>query len=456
MNLKLRFSLAFSLLFSLLLAALMLTIYYLFSNFRQEEFRDRLSEKAETTVKLLVEVKEVDYQLMKIIDRNSINRLYNEKTLVFDDEMKLIYNSIDNARVSWTKEDLKKVKEENLTFKRYKEYDVLGIHYPYYNKDYYVLISAEDKYGNNKLRYLKYLLAVSFVVSVVLVWVLSFYLSKMSLKPLDSFRKEIQEITDKNLNKRLSEPTAAGEIQALSYSFNQMMNRIDSAYQSQKSFTGNASHELRTPIAKILAQLENVMGDRDISASVRNTLNSVIEDATQLSEIVTSLLLLSEINNKGDYASFSKVRLDEIIFASSAQVAKFHPDFKFQFEIEPSSSVDLNLEVNADEILLQIAFANLFRNAFVYSENRTVQCKINQAGGNLEVVITNTGPTPKVKDTSELFNTFTRGDNVMEKAGSGIGLSIVKRILQYHFAIVEYKTPTSNLNVLVVTIPNSI
>jgi len=456
MNLKLRFSLFFSLLFSILVGAVMFTIYYLFSNFRQEEFRDRLSEKAETTVKLLIEVKEVDYQLMKIIDRNSINRLYNEKTLIFNNEMQLIYNSLDDAIVPWSKEELRNVKKFNSVFKRYKEYDVLAIHYPYSGKDYYVLISAEDKYGNNKLRYLKYLLIVSSVISVTLVWTLSFYLSKKSLQPLDEFSKEIQDITDKNLNKRISNPASDSEIKALSFSFNQMMDRIDTAYQSQKAFTGNASHELRTPIAKILAQLENVIRSVDTPETIKKTLNSVIEDAGQLSEIVTSLLLLSELNNKGEYAHFSKLRLDEIIFASSVQVSRLHPEFKFQFEIDATTSSEINLEVNADEILLQIAFANLFRNAFTYSEDKTVKCIVGQEAGNLHITITNIGPTPNVKDTSELFNTFTRGDNAFEKTGSGIGLSIVKRILHYHSATIEYQTPTSNLNMLVVTIPVAI
>jgi hypothetical protein len=86
MTLIQRFSILFSFLFSILLAAVMMTIYYSFAYFRVEEFKDRLSEKAETTVKLLIEVKEIDYQLQKIIDRNTINRLYNEKTLVFNDK----------------------------------------------------------------------------------------------------------------------------------------------------------------------------------------------------------------------------------------------------------------------------------------------------------------------------------------------------------------------------------
>ena len=121
MNIKQRFSLFFSTLFSILLAAVMLVVYYLFSNFRTEEFKARLAQKAETTVKLLLDVKEVDYHLLKIIDRNSINRLYNEKTLIFDENMQLIYNSIDDATINWSRSDLEQIKKDNVVFRKTKE-----------------------------------------------------------------------------------------------------------------------------------------------------------------------------------------------------------------------------------------------------------------------------------------------------------------------------------------------
>src|SRR5215218_4219935 len=106
MQLKHRVPLFFSFLFSLLLASVMLTVYYLFSNFRKIEFKDRLAERSKTIIKLLLEVKEVDDQLLKIIDQNTINRLYNEKTLIFNDSMRLIYSSIDDAIIAWSAEDL--------------------------------------------------------------------------------------------------------------------------------------------------------------------------------------------------------------------------------------------------------------------------------------------------------------------------------------------------------------
>ena len=95
-----------SILFTLLFGVVSAIIIVLFANFRKEEFKDRLEEKALTTVKLLLVVKEVDYQMLKIIDHNTINKLYNEKVLVFDRNLGLIYSSLDDTKIDWRPSDL--------------------------------------------------------------------------------------------------------------------------------------------------------------------------------------------------------------------------------------------------------------------------------------------------------------------------------------------------------------
>lgn len=453
MTLIQRFSFFFTFLFSVLLATAMIAVYLSFSHFRKKEFQNRLLEKAETTINLLLKVDGVDTTLLKTIELNTVNRLYKRKALVLDSELNIIYNTTNLRASRWSKDDLLSLKRKKVAFKKIGPYEISGSYYKVDNRDYYVLVSAEDQYGNTKLGHLRYILLITFLICSILVWILAFYVSRSGLKPLDKVRKDIQEITDKNLNKRLPELETNDELKALSNSFNQMMDRIDEAYQRQKEFNGNASHELRTPIARILLQLENVLQKNDIPDQVRRVLKSVTEDTSQLSEIVTSLLLLSEINSKGE-TFFSKVRLDEIIFNAASKISKLNKDLKFQFEIEDNGS-QINLDIEADETLLLIAFTNLIRNAYLYSDNESVKCVISQVQNSIVVVITNSGITPDVDDTSTLFNTFSRGSNTADKAGSGIGLSIVKRILQHHKASINYEIPTKNLNKITVVIPTT-
>ncbi|AYL98813.1 hypothetical protein [Mucilaginibacter celer] len=112
MNLKQRFSFIFSSLFSVLLASVMVTVYFLFTHFRQDEFATLLTEKAQTTAKLLIEVKEIDYKMQKLIDSNSVNKLYNENTQIYDSFKKLIYNSNSKLTIDYTDDELDQIKEK--------------------------------------------------------------------------------------------------------------------------------------------------------------------------------------------------------------------------------------------------------------------------------------------------------------------------------------------------------
>jgi signal transduction histidine kinase len=451
MKLKYRFPLLFSLLFSILLGAVLLTVYYLFADFRKVEFTDRLSERVQTTGKLLLEVKEVDSAMLRIIDRNTINQLYNERVQIYDDNQQLIYSSNGDTTVHWSSNELNLLKIKKEIFNQSKAFDIVGLHYGYGNRDYYLFISAEDKYGNRKLNYLKLLLVSAYLLSILLLWLLAFYLSQKTLKPLHRFTMQIQEINTKNLTVRLDESGRKDEIKDLSHSFNGMMNRINEAYKSQEEFTSNASHELRTPVTRIVMQLENLMKTNEAQPTVKKLLASISEDAYQLSDSITSLLLLSKMEVEGDRAAYQKVRIDEVLFAARGEILKLHPDFKFHFTIESKAGQEVTMEITGDESLLKIAFQNLLKNAYHYSDNQTVYCIVQQEEQALELLLVNTGDVPKVSNTKTLFNTFTRGSNVNNKPGSGIGLSIVKRILTYHHASITYKIPDARTNKIVVS-----
>ena len=451
MNLKQRFSFSFSLLYSVILAALLFVVYTQFANFRKEEIQNRLKEKAQTTLKLLVEVKQVDYQLLKLIDSNTINNLYNEKVLIFNDTFGLIYSSIDDAVINWDRKLLKRVQDEDYIYMTENEYDIVGIESQYQGKVYLVLISAEDKFGNRNLVYLKYLFIIAFVIGLVLVWALSFYLSKEALAPLDLFKGKVQNISENNLSTRIEDTGRKDEITELSRAFNMMIDRIDKSFQYQKSFVGSASHELRTPLSKISAQLENLMQNPDFPSKYIPILSSINEDTQQLSDIVTSLLILSKLEKENTSKAFSDVRIDEIIFSSAEFLKKFYPDLKIHFEIINETKGEDKLEIKGDESLLKIAINNLLKNAYLYSDTKEVFIKIIQEQNRINLYFENTGKTPDIKDTYELFDPFVRGSNAIQSKGFGLGLSIVKRIIQYNEAEILYNINSPNFNQIKVT-----
>lgn len=448
MNLKQRFSIIFSALFSIVLALVMVILFSLFEKFRQDEFKQRLQEKGENTIKLLIDVEDVNQQLLKYIDKNTINNLYQEKVLIFNDSLNLIYSSINKVVLKWDKEDLYYFKKNKTFFRRIGDEEIYGVYFNTKKNEYFALVKAEDKYGFRKLQYLKYLLIGSFLISNIFVWSLSFYLSKISLGPLDLVTNKIKEITEKNLNVRLPINKNKDEIFALSNSFNQMIDRIEKSYKKQKEFTSNASHELRTPITRIVSQLENIILEKDLNPQLKSTLISISEDSYQLSELVSSLLLLSKIDDAETVKFIKSNRLDEILFNSSSVVKKSYPEYKLIFDIQNNSKKEINLEIPSDESLLKIAFINLLKNAHLYSSENIVYCNIVQFDNSIEISILNKGIIPNVTDSEELFQPFFRGSNSINKSGSGLGLSITKRIIQYHNGTIVFERPDKNTNSL--------
>lgn len=435
MTLKRKIAINIAIAFSVLYGLLALLIYVSFASFRREEFRNRLEDKALTTTNLLFQIRQIDRQLLRLIDQNTINKLYNEKTLVFDQNYRLIYSSIDDASIKWDKSDLIRLKEKKKTFKTVDEKEVFGIFYDFEKEDYYVLIAAEDKYGHQQADYLLKILLFSFLGGTTLVWFSTYAFTRKQLKPLDDFQREITSVSAGRLDNRLDIGRENDEIAVLTEAFNEMLTRIDAAYNGQKEFTANASHELRTPISRLVLQMESLMRQPGHSAETLAYLKNMGTDLEQLRELIQSLLIMARMNEQQN-EELEPQRIDEIIFDALQSMHKNQPDFHMNFEIAGGS--DVNLEIKGRKSLLEIVFLNLFRNAYLYSEDHAVNVMIYSKESGLEVVLENTGKGLTEAEHHKIFEPFVRGKNATTTQGSGLGLRIVKRILDYHNATISY------------------
>jgi len=445
MTLKNRISLLVSLLFTILFGLASTVIFVLYSNFRKEEFRDRLEIKALSNIKLLVNVKEVDDQLLKMIDQNSINKLYDEKTLVFDSHYKLIYSSIDDAKINWSIQDLKYLKKHKTFFKQQGDYEVYGVFYDTKDKDFYALISATDDYGKRKLLFLRYTLIVSYIFFTCICWVLTSLMVKKAMNPLSIFHQKIKNINENNLDTRVESKSSKNEIDLIANEFNFMMDRIEISYQKQKEFTAHASHELRTPLSRITSQIENTITDATTSDKGKSFLKTILADVNQLTELINSLLILSKIDNK-NREDYEIQRMDEILFSAIESLNKSFPDFVILFEMEENDNLETALEIKGNKSLLEIALSNVLKNACVYSDNKQAKVKIITENDHLIISVSNTGNTLSEEEQKNLFQPFMRGANSKGTTGFGLGLRIVNRILTLHKAKIRYSVPYENTN----------
>jgi signal transduction histidine kinase len=434
MNLKNKIAFNISILFTIIFGVSAAIIYFLFADFRKNEFESRLKEKAISSIKLLVEVEQVDRQLLKIIDQNSINKLYNEKTLIFDDNYQLIYSSLDDTKINWSVEDLKRLKSTKTFFRKENDNEVYGFYYDTQDKDYFALVSAHDNFGKRKLVYLLYILLSTYLVFIALTWIFTYRFVRKLLLPLDEFHAKLKDISGKNLDIRINVNEKKNEIDLLAIEFNLMLERIHQSYAKQQEFTANASHELRTPIARLIAQIENKIIDEKKQSIDISFHKLILDQVFQLSDLTNSLLLLSKLDNQSNSVT-ELCRIDEIIFDAAEKTNKLFEDFQIDFQIDETLE---NLEITGQKELLSIAFENLLKNSYLYSDDKIARVQINNSTDYLQISISNNGKTLSIEEQKKLFEPFMRGENAKHKSGLGLGLRMVKRILNQQKASIDY------------------
>ena len=446
MSLKRKIALNLSIAFSLLFAIVMVVIYMSFNDFRREEFKERFRQRLEFTSHFIAKSKDFEEEAPVFFNENSDNILLNETILIFNGKKELIYSTIKDRNVIWDNELLKELDEKKVIYSEKSVPEIYAALRTINGEKYYILTSALDSNGKSKLEYLKYLLITAYVMSALLIGFFSYYFMGQFLKPLEDLNQEISEVTAHKLTTQIPVRNSNDEIDVLAKSFNTMIARLDDVFQSQKDFTASASHEIRTPITRMAFQLENLIKFGEHSPETLSSLRQIQRDVYQLSDLTNSLLLLTKFDRENIQSIYEEVRIDEVIFESFEAVEKSYPKLKLDFLISEDTSEDALLTIKGIQSLLDIVFINLFKNAAIYSDDVEVDVLIKENDEHLIVDVISHGNTIPKEEQTKLFEAFKRGKNSQNISGSGLGLRIVKRILEYHGAKITYTSPADLLN----------
>lgn len=454
MNLKSRISLNLSVTFSIIFGVVMSVIYFSFYKFRKDEFKENLENSALLTASYISRFPQS--QLNEDADsignvRNRVeDNLFKEKVLVFDAGKRLIFSNVSNAKVQWDPDILNRLDKKNKVFWLEKKHENIGLKTLINGVPFYIMTEAEDVNGNAKLDFLKAILLTVFFAGIGIIWVFSYFFMKKQLKPLDQFKERIVRLSAQALNMKMEERKTNDEINVLIRAFNNMIAKLDQSFQLQKEFTSSASHEIKTPLTRIAFQLENLKNE-NLSPENKESIQLVQKQVYHLSDTVESLLLLSKIEeNSGEIRE--DVRLDEIIFDSFEVIRRAEPDFEMDFAILESSE-DGDLSVRGVKSLLKIVFVNLFKNAVAYSETPKAKVEVLEEAQRIVVKIINKGALISDDESSKIFNAFNRGSNSGNTSGSGLGLRICQRILDFHHSEIRYESQSPDFNIFTVTFP---
>jgi len=438
MNIRTKLTLRFSIIVATILIVFSASIYYLSAEYRREEFYSRLESRAITTARLFISVQEVDNKLLRIIDRNSIHAMFQEKVLVFNESNKVVYSSLDDFTVGYSDSLINEIRRREKVEYSQNGNEFVGITYSGGDRKFVVIASAYDRYGNSKLNNLAHVLWAGLFVGLLSTVLFGVVFSRLVLAPLARMNAEVSGISAGNLSRRIDEGNKRDEIAQLAINFNKMLERIESAFNIQRQFVSSASHELRTPLNAISSQLQLLLSQRRSSEEYEKALNSLLEDARALVNLTNGLLNLAQFNVDKQRDQFRPVRVDEVLFTAQQELGKSRPNYHFQIEYGVMPDEESQLQIKGDETLLKTAFLNLMDNACKFSEDHSVKITLMAKRNNIEISFEDRGIGIPEDDQKKIFMPFFRGSNARAHTqGHGIGLSLSHRIIQLHGGVIE-------------------
>lgn len=432
MKIRYRIALQFTLILAFVLLVFSGVVYWKAENQRQQNFYDRLERRAFTTARLLVDVREFDANLLKLIDKNSSAKLTNEVVFVFNYKNELIYANVEQRPAYITTAFLDKVRlQERITLQTPNR-EVIGVLFAGKFDRFVVVAAANDVVGEAQISNLIQILTVGFWVGVVLSILLSLFFASQALRPIQSLNKQIANIRGKNWRKRVKQEKNGDEIDLLADNFNQMLDRLEQAFIQQKQFVSHASHELRTPLASLKTEIQVGLSQPHKEAEYRDILINLQNDANRLIELSNGLLQLAKVADNADTIQFEQVRMEEVLLNAKSEVEKSNDNYKVSFDFEQIPEDENSTLVNGNESLLQNVVVNLLSNACKYSTDHKAALLLGFDETYCSFKVKDQGIGIAPEDLPHIFQPFYRAQNAMRQHGFGVGLSVVHKIIELH------------------------
>jgi len=293
--------------------------------------------------------------------------------------------------------------------------------------------------------------SMSFLVllAVVLLSAGGHLLARKTLRPIESIRQQVAEIYEQNLSRRIRIMNPEDELGLLTRTFNQMLERLQAAFESQRRFLADASHEIKTPITILRSQWEKIAETRTLPAHLRKEIQRDLEELARLAKLVDNLLLLSEIDDNRVKIEQKPVDLAEVLH-------EVYEDAKILAEQKHQSTRLIIREpavILGDRSRLVQLFLDLIDNAVKYTPpGGEISLLLRKQNNKACVNVEDTGIGVSERDLARIFDRFYRADKSRSRqlGGSGLGLSICQWIVNAHQGKIEIRSEVGKgTNVLI-------
>lgn len=266
-------------------------------------------------------------------------------------------------------------------------------------------------------------------IFLAITLLVGYFLVRRTLQPIDEITTTARMIGRGDLSKRLNMKNTGDEIGRLSATFDEMIERLDTAFQAEQQFTSDASHELRTPVAVISAYAENALSDDATLEGYTHAMEIILKESRKMSATISSLLMLTRGDQHRYQPNLESIDLGQLVDDVAEEMETSAEQKGVSISVLPHSSQFMKL----DQTLITNLLLNILENAVKYSNpGGEVKVSLFKETDHVTLTIKDDGIGISQEDIPKVFNRFYRAEHTGDKEGTGLGLAIAKWIVELH------------------------
>lgn len=416
---------------SLIFIFLGASVYYFLSNYSYADFYKQLKARVSVAEKCHFEANQKDAQVLKSIREDHLELLSDEKEYI-------LYGPNTGSLKQLADKHSLPIEFLHLVYANqsanYQKNDVFfyGKKRVNTNGYYFIIVSAKNYYNTHHLILLKKVLLTGGFISILIIIYLTYLFSKRLFDPINQIITKVNRISTDNIHLRLDDVKNNVEISRLTTTFNNLLNRIEIAFETNKNFISNASHEFGTPLTAIIGEADVTLLKDRTPDEYKETLQKILIQSERLNKISQSLLSLAQIGYKENKLDFIIVRADELILQANEIMNQLIPknNIEIDFELLPENPKKLKIMGNKE--LLMLAITNILTNACKYSSNKPVVVSLASTNNEIVMIVKDQGIGIPQAELPFIFDPFYRASNTAAYDGYGIGLPLTQNIIKIH------------------------
>lgn len=287
---------------------------------------------------------------------------------------------------------------------------------------------------------------VALAVSALGGW----FLARRALAPVDAIVEAARRIEAEDLSKRVPALPADDELGRLAAVLNDMLARLEHSFGAVRRFSADAAHELRTPLTILKGEIEVALSSSPAPDEIRQTLASCLEEVNRLNSVVEDLLLMARMEGNALSAGPSRVNLAEVLHDAAPALSELAARAGNRCTIAPAPPLWVE---GYDSLLFRLVF-NLAENAIKYTPSGgRIEVTLKQQDGSAVLQVEDNGPGIAPEAQEHIFDRFYRGDPSREGSGTGLGLALVRAIIQLHQGQIHLSSELGKGSCFRVTLP---